>query len=372
MTILDPMTTHEPSAVRRDAILCAALALLAIGLRLIPGPRLIDDAYITYRYAKNIIDGAGFVYNPGQNVLGTTTPLYTLLLAAIGSVTGSAALPIVSPIINALADGIGAAVLYMLGKRLLEHRLPALIVAFLWALSPASITFAIGGMETSVAITLMLGTFAAYAYQRPKLAAALTGFALLTRPDTLIWAGPLGIAMIAERWAANRDQPLWKRLPLTGGAIFAGIAAPWIVFAWLTFGSPLPHSMSAKIVAYIVQPTQGLVIFVQTFATPFHEFTSFGATGAIVGFALYLPLSALGCLYLIHRKWRNAPIALFPWVYATTFALANPLIFRWYTAPSLPIYFLTIVSGAWGLATRIGGQNRARWALATLAWRGRC
>ena len=33
-----------------------------------------DDAYITYRYARNLADGAGFVYNPGERVLGTTPP----------------------------------------------------------------------------------------------------------------------------------------------------------------------------------------------------------------------------------------------------------------------------------------------------------
>ncbi|MEW6648986.1 MAG: hypothetical protein AB1453_02220 [Chloroflexota bacterium] len=42
-----------------------------------------DDTFITYRYARNIARGYGFVYNPGEGVLGTTTPLYTLLLAAI-------------------------------------------------------------------------------------------------------------------------------------------------------------------------------------------------------------------------------------------------------------------------------------------------
>ena len=40
-----------------------------------------DDPYITYRYARNIIAGEGFVYNPGENILSTTAPLYALILA---------------------------------------------------------------------------------------------------------------------------------------------------------------------------------------------------------------------------------------------------------------------------------------------------
>jgi len=35
----------------------------------------LDDAYITFRYAQNLAAGLGFVYNAGERVLGTTTPL---------------------------------------------------------------------------------------------------------------------------------------------------------------------------------------------------------------------------------------------------------------------------------------------------------
>ena len=46
-------------------------------------PYDIDDAPITYRYAQNLADGKGFVYNEGEYIQGTTTPLYTLALAAL-------------------------------------------------------------------------------------------------------------------------------------------------------------------------------------------------------------------------------------------------------------------------------------------------
>jgi hypothetical protein len=42
---------------------------------------VMDDAYITYRYAQNLAAGHGFVFNPGERVLGTSTPLYTVVLA---------------------------------------------------------------------------------------------------------------------------------------------------------------------------------------------------------------------------------------------------------------------------------------------------
>ncbi|NJM08474.1 hypothetical protein HC891_23265 [Candidatus Gracilibacteria bacterium] len=40
-----------------------------------------DDPYITFRYAQNLAEGAGYVYNVGERVQSTTTPLFTVLLA---------------------------------------------------------------------------------------------------------------------------------------------------------------------------------------------------------------------------------------------------------------------------------------------------
>lgn len=42
-----------------------------------------DDAFITYRYAKNLNNGLGLVYNGGEKVFGTSTPLYAVILAFV-------------------------------------------------------------------------------------------------------------------------------------------------------------------------------------------------------------------------------------------------------------------------------------------------
>lgn len=76
-----------------ERVLIVILLLLAFSARLIPGERTVDDAYITFRYARNLVEDAGFVYNPGEHVLGTTTPLYTLLLAGLSLATGCRDLP---------------------------------------------------------------------------------------------------------------------------------------------------------------------------------------------------------------------------------------------------------------------------------------
>ena len=40
-----------------------------------------DDDFITYRYARNLIEGHGLVFNPGERVEGFSAPGWLLLVA---------------------------------------------------------------------------------------------------------------------------------------------------------------------------------------------------------------------------------------------------------------------------------------------------
>src|SRR5687768_6252470 len=40
-----------------------------------------DDAYISYRYAANLVAGHGLVFNPGERVEGYSNFLYVMLVA---------------------------------------------------------------------------------------------------------------------------------------------------------------------------------------------------------------------------------------------------------------------------------------------------
>ena len=73
--IYSAMTRRAPAFV----IGLAAIVRTAAGLWL--GFRPFDDTYITFRYSLNLASGHGFVYNLGEPVLGTTAPLWALVLA---------------------------------------------------------------------------------------------------------------------------------------------------------------------------------------------------------------------------------------------------------------------------------------------------
>jgi|GEM_PF-3648655 len=64
----------------KDFLTMTIIILLTGMIRLLIGPRIIDDAFITFRYAQNIAESQGFVYNLGERVMDTTTLFFTLML----------------------------------------------------------------------------------------------------------------------------------------------------------------------------------------------------------------------------------------------------------------------------------------------------
>ena len=49
---------------------------------------LTDDAFISFRYARNLLEGHGLVFNPGERVEGYSNFLWVLELAAIWGLFG--------------------------------------------------------------------------------------------------------------------------------------------------------------------------------------------------------------------------------------------------------------------------------------------
>ncbi len=332
------------------------VAALAFALRILPGPRTIDDAYITFRYARNLLEGNGPVFNPGRPVLGTTTPLYMGLLsmAALPLGGSGAPFPEIALGINALADALVCLLLIGIGSSL---RWPAAgwSAALVWAVSPMSVTFAVGGLETSVYILLLLSVL--YCRLREKLTAmsVLAGLAFLTRPDALIlivllWADLTFLFVRRNGFREGLRKVFVVSLPLI--ILLAG----WFVFAASYYGTLLPHSLLAKSVAYHVDPGAGLIRLIQHYGTPFNEDLTFGAGILVLTAPLYLFLSLAGILSAEKlRPGAGAAAGLvFPWAYFLAFSAANPLIFRWYLAPPSPFLLLSIFLG---LAALLGLSN---------------
>ena len=333
--------------------------LLAFILRILPDARTIDDAYITFRYARNIVNGVGFIYNADEYVLGTTTPLYTLLMAALSFILRSQNFPIIALWVNAFADAITCVLLITLGETLSGQKRVGVAAALLYAVAPFSVTFAIGGMETSLFVLLIILTAILYLRRHPAFALC-AALALLTRPDALIFIGPIGLDYIIREIFFLRNPQFPIRNSLSRITIHASLflipIIAWTLFAAYYFGSPLPHTITAKGFAYQLNPQEGFVRLWQHYAHPFMEFVTFekipyGNFLVLPGIIIYFSLSLIAILKFFRRDARSLPITLYPFLYFITFAIANPLIFRWYLTPPLPIYFILIIGGLIELQT---------------------
>jgi hypothetical protein len=274
-------------------------------------------------------------------------------MAAISAVTGGQDYQTYALVVSALADALTAVLLYLIARRAIDNDWIAALPGALWAISPMSVTFAIGGMETSVTILWMIAATWFYVARRSPVGVGVcAALGLLTRVDAVIWIAPLFLFQLAETWLANRGKPLPDRVPWRTWLACALVLLPWVIFSLTYFGTPIPNSVTAKRYAYLIEPGSALVRLIQTYSTPFFEFDTFGPTGAMLGAVVYLALSVFAVVYAARKLPRLLPLLVYPWLYLIFFAALNPLIFRWYMAPPLPALMLGIVIGAWSLLSR--------------------
>ena len=305
-------------------------ALIAIHTRF-----TLEDAYITFRYSANIISGKGFVFNPGEHVLGTTTPLQTLLLALFSYPFGPRAVPdvaaVLMPIFGLCA---GLALYYVLVRRGIPMPAAALGMALLYA-DTAMIRTGIGGTETPLALLLMASSLWALVNERPVAAGVFCGLLAMCRIDGLIWAALIfGATLLKSR-----------RAVMVQGMAFALTILPWIIFAALYFGSPVPNSMLAKGVvrpgmAHALSDPERIMRYLQWFIC-----------GTGVKWGPWIPLwvltLAIGAWHVLRKGTRDlAVIVVYPWVYAALMYFGRAPRYEWYL---LPITFVTLPVAAIGL-----------------------
>ncbi len=155
------------AALRDDALVVLAfllpLALYVVRERTIAGAAglPLDDAWIHLHFARNLAEGAGFSYNPGSLVAGSTAPLWTVLLGGAVALGGAS-------LWVAKALGIGCTIAAgLLTRRLVlaigAERAPARVaaVALVWA-GPVA-WGALAGMEVSLAAMLVAWALLAHA-----------------------------------------------------------------------------------------------------------------------------------------------------------------------------------------------------------------
>ncbi len=181
----------------------AALALLITAAALIWPAWLSDDAFISFRYAQNLVQGHGLVYNPGERVEGYTNFLWTIMAAAVLRLGGD--LVLWSHATGVLIGLLIATGTYVVARRLIDTAW-ALVAALIVATSQSLLLYTArgSGLETGLFTLLVLaggGCYLAALRAAPAPGAfgpagLLFALAALTRPEGVLVLGLTGLHLL--------------------------------------------------------------------------------------------------------------------------------------------------------------------------------
>ncbi len=239
----------------RPAIVLSTLAFLVLVFHAAPLAHwVIDDAGISFAYARNAADGAGLVSQPGaEPVEGFSNPLWTLGLVPF--FRAGVFDPLWTPKLLSLAL-IGVS-FFLIARTAPPEGIEAWLVAavpLLLALDVSFVVWTTSGLENPLLVLLLtLSVTAAFRIRsdpsvRPALAGGfLGGLVALTRPEGAAYlvAFALLLVLLSERRAVLARLGL---LALTAGCV----AGPYVMFRRLYFHDWVPNTFHAKVRPWLV------------------------------------------------------------------------------------------------------------------------
>lgn len=219
------------------ALAVAALAARAWHLRFV-----CDDAHITFRYARNLLEGHGLVFNPGEWVEGYTNFLWLLEVAALWAVgvepaTGSLLLSAACTAATLVLTGLWAARIAPQG----QAQLGAWMAVVLLCSQRGFAEWTTSGLETRQFTLLVLAGLVALAHGGRRwwlLGSAALGLATLTRPEGAL-VMVVGSAFCLRRGLGWRDLAALA-LP------FGALVGAHLAFRMATYGALVPNTYVAK------------------------------------------------------------------------------------------------------------------------------
>jgi hypothetical protein len=315
-------------------VACVAVGMLVAASRM----WLSDDCFISFRYARNLVEGLGLVFNPGERVEGFTNLSWTLWIA-LGLSLGISA-EVWASIWSLMAFGGTILLLGGLERSLVaraagwERAVPFAALAV--AVCPIGWDWATGGLETSPFALLALAVFATLprpgrrSLRRAAAAGLLAALAALTRPDGVLIAFSAGLTLLVLRHRVAHCTALT--------AAFFIAWAPVTLVRVSYYGSFFPNTYFAKS-ADQAYWSQGWIYV--------------GSGLVVLGWLLLPALLALAAQRGRWRKeeaWTALSCLLFIGPYTTYVArVGGDFMWGRFLAPTLPFYGLLFAVGLRGL-----------------------
>jgi hypothetical protein len=241
-------------SARNDRYVSLLLPFSLVGLAALAWAHrfILDDAYISFRYADHLVQGHGLVWNIGERVEGITNLLWTLLIAG-AMATGF------DPVLCSYGLGLASfvaslALTFRLVVELNLGRTLGLLTATTLGLNYSFFAFATSGLETQ--FQAMLFTAAALLVVReerrpqPSISAVfvlslILATALWTRLDSGIVVGLLTPFVYWRMVRRSRGrQRIYLLTAFTLPALAGGLAL--VAFKLSYYGELLPNTFQAK------------------------------------------------------------------------------------------------------------------------------
>lgn len=207
-----------------------AVALIGYAVRMVADfPHwLVDDAFILFRYAENLVGAGELNWNPGDNPTEGYTGLTLILLIASAMKFG------VSPIVAAHAVGIGAffacAVIIVLTLR--GFNLGSITALALFLAAPFMYAHAWSGLETTLFCASILLALYAFTHRRGRLFIVSLILLSLTRPEGAL----LALILLALYRPFSLKRSLWYIVP----------CAIYFIWRFAYYGQLLPNTYYVK------------------------------------------------------------------------------------------------------------------------------
>jgi hypothetical protein len=301
----------------------------------------LDDAWIHQTYARNLALHHEFAYNVGEPSVGSTSPLWTLLLAPAYLLPGDYRLW--TYLLGAILLALTGWIIHRLSNSFFtDDPLVSILTSTFCLLEWHLAWAAFSGMETILFVFLSLLSLERHlAGERPFLNGLITGLLALTRPEGMML---LFLLILDTLWRRKQgSRPLARpevALHLTFLLLgFGLLMLPYFAFHLTITGQVFPNTFYAKQAEY-QEVIASLPLWVR-----WAQLTGVTVVGAQV---LLIP----GCLYAVYRiiKFRHARAVLpLVWWFAlvTIYAIRLPVTYQHgrYLIPSIPIL---ILYGIWG------------------------
>jgi hypothetical protein len=259
---------------------------------------LFDDAMISMRYARNLAQGYGLVWNPGgERIEGYTNPLWVLYMAAVHLLPLPASK--VSLVVQITAAALLVVNLVLVRRIALRVSNGSEVVAFGGVLLTACYlplnNWSLQGMEVSLLLPVMSGSIllALQTLRDGKFRALphlVLGASTLIRPDMAVSLVGLTLYLAMTDTGNRRRHLAWGLTALGGFTLLQTALRIWY------FGDLLPNTYYLKLTGYpaLLRISRGAFVFAQfvwkfnvlLFTLPFVMLSNRGRGGKLLLFMM--------------------------------------------------------------------------------------